>query len=377
MKIACVAPAYPYRGGISHFSVRLARELKLHSDFLFVNFTRLYPSFLFPGRTQYDTSSSRIELETERMIDSIQPSSWKRAGLRIRDWGADVLVFHWWQPFFGPAYRGIVRYAGRDPVKIAVCHNVLPHEKGALWKSAVKFGLSRMDGYVVHSRSETDGLRHLFPARPYLTTFHPIYDMFDGVDTSKSEARKRLGLDPDADIILNFGLVRPYKGVDVLLEACRYLKDISSVKVVIAGEIYSGKENIQSMIDHLPDGMVQLVDRYIPNEEVTLWFRAADIVALPYKSATQSGIVPIAYLCNRPVIVTRVGGLPDVVEDGKSGYLIDPDDPIELAEVIRRHFIEFNKPDMTAGTGRMAQRLSWSTYTRELIQFVDRLRIGR
>ncbi len=377
MRIACIAPAFPYRGGISHFSVRLVRELKLHNESLFINFSRLYPDILFPGRTQLDVSSKKIDLETERLIDSVRPSSWKRAARRICEWGADVVLFHWWHPFFGPAFRSIAQHLGQNVTKVAICHNVVPHEKGALWRSAVRFGLNRMDGYIVHGKSETHVLDRLFPDKPALTAFHPIYDVFEGMDISQSDTRKQLGLDKNSDYILYFGLIRPYKGVEVLLEACRYIKDISTIKVLIVGEIYSGGENIRTLINQLPTGQVRLVDQYIPNEEVTLWFRAADIVVLPYISATQSGVVPIAYQCNRPVIVTRVGGLPDVVQDGKSGYLVEPGDPVELAEAIRRHFIEFNKPDMTAGIGRMVQRLSWSTYAQELIKFIEYLKSKR
>lgn len=373
MKLAFVAPAYPYRGGISHFSVRLARELIPQNESLFINFTRLYPQILFPGKTQLDESSTAVEISSERQIDSINPSSWRRTGRRIREWGAEALVFHWWHPFFGPAYRTIVGSCGKTTRRIAICHNVLPHEKGIIWRKAIRFGLAKMDGCIVHSRSDEENLEGLFPGRASRVLFHPIYDIFPGEDISREAARDRLNLDRQSRIVLYFGLIRPYKGVEILLQACRELTDISRLKVLIVGEIYSGKDRIHELINVLPSGLVQLVDRYVPNEEVATWFRAADIVALPYLSATQSGIVPIAYRCLRPVIVTRVGGLPDVVSEGESGYIVEPDDPSGLAQAIRNYFEELGSPDLTEGIKAVSGRLSWSAYAENLLDFISEL----
>ncbi len=175
-------------------------------------------------------------------------------------------------------------------------------------------------------------------------------------------------------MVLYFGLIRPYKGVEVLLRAASKLKDVPRLKLLVVGEIYSNRQEIQRLTGQLPRDMVRLVDEYIPNEDVSVWFRAADIVALPYLSATQSGIVPIAYRCLRPVIVTRVGGLPDAVEDCESGYLIEPDNAEQLADTIRVHFIKHGNPDMSAGIDRLRKRLSWERYSEELVGFISQLR---
>jgi glycosyltransferase involved in cell wall biosynthesis len=370
MKLAVIAPGYPYRGGISHFATRLAMELSRSHECLYINFRRLYLGFLFPGKTQYDDSIQRVEFDSRRIIESTNPLSWRRAGRIIREWGAEALIFHWWHPFFGPAYRGIAAAAGMGIPRIAVCHNVAPHEKGGLWRSAVKFGLQRMSGFIVHARQEANELKELLGDVPALTLFHPVYDIFPGEDMPKSTARERLGLSENDRVVLYFGLIRPYKGVEVLLDAAGRLKDVPGLKILIVGEIYANRQGIMAKLRKLPPDMVKLVDRYVLNEEVAVWFRAADIVALPYLSATQSGIVPIAYRCHRPVIVTRVGGLPDVVEEGVSGYLVEPADPEALAMAIRRHFIELHNPDMSVGIEKLSRSLSWERYAVELIDFM-------
>ncbi len=251
MKIACVAPAHPYRGGISHFNVRLARELSSRHQCLLINFSRLYPGFLFPGRTQLDESGLKVAHPSERLIDSIAPWTWTRARSRIHSWGADAVILHWWHPFFAPVFRCIC--SGKvPPVKVAVCHNVIPHESGAVRRHMVRFGLSKMDGFIVHSRAETEELRRLFPSLPYRALFHPIYDIFGGENIPRGEARRKLSIAPDARVVLYFGLIRPYKGVEVLLRACHSLIDLAQLKVLVVGEIYSSRDRIQRLIGALP-----------------------------------------------------------------------------------------------------------------------------
>ena len=373
MRIAFVAPGYPYRGGISHFATRLAKEFSQAHECLFINFRRLYPEFLFPGKTQFDESDRKIEFESDRVIDSIKPTSWRKAGMIIRNWKPDGLVFHWWHPFFGPVYRRICVNAGKRVPKVAICHNVAPHDKGGLWKSAVRFGLRKMDGFVVHAHQEQAEINKLLGNTPTINLFHPIYDIFPGEDIPRSTARKKLGFRDEDRVILYFGLIRPYKGVEVLLDAVDKLGDVEGLKVLIVGEIYSNRQEITSKIAKLPRETVMLVDKYVHNEDVATWFRAADIVALPYISATQSGVVPIAYRCKRPVIVTNVGGLPDVVDAGKTGYLVEPSDPETLAEAVRRHFLELNNPDLTQGIEKKCRELSWERYTTDLTDFIAKL----
>lgn len=371
MKIAMVAPAFPYRGGIAHFGVRLARQMAERHQILYLNFSRLYPELLFPGKTQFDNSGTPIDFPTDRIVDSMWPLSWNKAGKNIKNWGADVLVYHWWHPFFGACYKGIGSSAGRNMKKIAICHNVAPHDSGAFHKHWVSIGLRNIDGFVVHSDSEVQELDGLFPGNAHLKLFHPLYDIFPLQDMPKDEARRTLNLKDSDRVVLYFGLIRPYKGVEVLLKAAKKVLDIERLKIFIVGEIYSGRSVIRDLMRDLPKETVHLVDKYLPNEEVAVWFRASDLLALPYINATQSGIVPIAYQCQRPVIVTRVGGLPDVVMDGESGYLIEPNNPVQLANAIRSHFIDHGNPSMTEGINAMRDRLSWDRYADQLEMFVN------
>jgi len=376
MKLAFVAPAYPYRGGIAHFGVRLARYMSGRHSLLYLNFSRLYPAIFFPGKTQFDKSQSPLTFPNERVIDSLIPTTWLTAARKIRQWGADAVVFHWWHPFFAPAYRTIASQVSRRAASVAICHNVAPHEAGAFYRAGVRLGLGAMNGLVLHAQSEKDVLAQILPAKRHINLFHPVYDIFPGERIPKLVARNLLGLPPEARVVLYFGLIRPYKGVEVLLKAAQLLADIPDLKLIVLGEIYTNREQLLGLVETAPKGMVTLVDRYIPNEDVAAWFRASDLVALPYLSATQSGVVPIAYRCQRPVVVTNVGGLPDIVQPGESGYLVEPNDPTGLAEAIREHFVGRGAPDMTAGIETMCQKLSWENYAAELESFIYRLQIG-
>jgi glycosyltransferase involved in cell wall biosynthesis len=370
VRIAFVAPAYPYRGGIAHFAVRLAQEASAENDILFVNFSRLYPRILFPGKTQFDHSATEINFPSERIIDSINPATWIQASNRIQEWGADAVVFHYWHSFFSPAYGTIAKQIGPETVRIAICHNVVPHDAGNMQTLLARFAFSKMSGFIVHSQSEVKDLLRLSPEARYKVAFHPIYDVFPNEDMPKSEARSKMGLADDLRVVLYFGLIRPYKGVDLLIKAVTELSDVPNLKVLIVGEVYSDRAMLNNLLKTVPADRIELIDRYIPNEQVATFFRAADLVALPYRSATQSGIVPIAYRCNRPVLVTRVGGLPDVVVEGVSGYLIPPADASAIAKAIRRHFLKLGNPSMNEGIARVREKLSWGRYYSVLSELI-------
>jgi len=371
MKIGCVGPAPPFRGGIAHFGVRLAQELSREHVVHYLNFSRLYPSTLFPGKTQLDDSAHAIDFPTHHILDSVNPLTWRKAARYIADAECDVVLYHWWHGFFAPCYRAVRAWSGKRPLEIAICHNVLPHDSNKLWESAVRIGLGGMDGYVVHSSTEGKKLASLFGAAPYTELFHPLYDVFPGEEVSRTEARKALGLEEKDHVLLFFGLIRPYKGVQVLLDALRLLEDVPHLRCLIVGEIYAGKEEIEAKLKGISSDRIKLVDKYVPNEEVTRWFRAADIVTLPYLATSQSGIIPIAYRCERPVIATRVGGIPDVVEEGVTGYLVEPDSPKALAHTIREHFVERGAPSFAEGIRSMCERLSWGEYAQGLTHFIE------
>lgn len=339
MKVCLVGPTYPYRGGIAHFTAQLAREFGKDHDLFIVNFQRQYPSFLFPGKTQYDESGVPVDVESERLIDSINPLSFRKAARAIIDYRPDLVVFQWWHPFFAFVYRSIsgrVRKRSHASV-VFLCHNVLPHESSVVDRVLVRHAFGAVNRFLVQSKEDQEKLRRIKPDA--VSRFHPlpIFDVFNSGRYSRETARRELGV--EGKVLLFFGYIRPYKGLGVLLEAFAETLRDGPATLFIVGEFYEKREHYDSMIIELGIAdHIRVVDEYVPNEAVEKYFRACDVVVLPYLSATQSGIVQVAYSFDKPVIVTGVGGLPDVVDDGETGFVVPPRDPGAFAGAIREFF---------------------------------------
>jgi glycosyltransferase involved in cell wall biosynthesis len=355
--IAVVGPFHPYRGGIAHHTTLLAQTLAATHPVLGVSFTRLYPGFLFPGRTQLDESQAPLHAEgvrVERRIDSIGPHTWPGAGRAITRFGTRLLVVQWWHPFFAPSMAAVARAARRGGARVVfLCHNVLPHERRRADAALVRMGLGAADGFLVQSETDLATLAALFPDKPRERTPHPAYTFFAQGATDRDAARAQLGV--DGPTVLFFGLVRPYKGLDVLLEALAIARRQVPVQLIVAGEFYQDRGPYEAQIARLGLGdAVRLVDRYIPNEAVEAYFRSADLVVLPYRSATQSGIAQIALSFERPVLVTRVGGLPEAVRPGETGYVVPPADSEAMAAALIDFF-------QNGGAARLAPHLRGET----------------
>ena len=351
--LAVLGPFHPYRGGIAHHTTLLARALASQHPVLGINFTRLYPGFLFPGQTQFDASAEPLAPEgfrVERLLDSIGPHTWPRAARAVTHSGCKLLLLQWWHPFFAPAYASVARLVRQRHVRVvALCHNVLPHEASRLDTVLVRLGLGAADAFILQSETDRERLARLFPGRPHAVTPHPAYTFFARGRVGRDEARQRLGV--QGPVVLFFGLVRPYKGLDVLLHAVARARAQVPLTLLVAGEFYAEKEPYERLRAQLGlEEVVRFVDRYVPNEEVEVYFRAADVVVLPYKSATQSGIVQIALAFERPAIVTRVGGLPEAVRPGETGEVVPPENPEALGEALVRFFT-------TGGAQRMEPHL--------------------
>jgi glycosyltransferase involved in cell wall biosynthesis len=361
MRICLVGPAFPYRGGISHFTQMLATTMTAEGhEAHIVSFTRLYPSFLFPGRTQYEEHGARVRVEGERVIDSIDPLTWKRAGRAVADFRPDAIIVQWWHPFFAPAFRGIIasaRRAGAKAPVVYLCHNVLPHESSRVDRTAVRWGLAKADAFLVQSKEDRDRLLTLRAGARVSVHPHPTYTQFVG-NTTRDDARLRLGV--NGRVLLFFGLIRAYKGLHTLLAAFALVAEKLDATLLIVGEFYEDRAPYDSEISALGIGArVRVISRYIPDDEVEVYFRAADLVVLPYRSATQSGITQTAFAFERPVVVTAVGGLPDVVDDGVTGYVVPPDNPAALAGAIERFFATGAAGPMSAAIRAQAGRFSW------------------
>jgi glycosyltransferase involved in cell wall biosynthesis len=369
MNVCIVGPAYPYRGGIAHFTTMLAREFSRDHNVTVINYRRLYPSLLFPGKTQYDESDSPLQVESERLIDSIGPASWRRAARRIAELAPDLVVVKWWQPFFAPALRaitGAVKRATGAPV-VFLCHNVLPHESSIVDRALVVHGLGRADAFLVQSSEDRDRLLSILPDARVGLNPHPIYDWFDMGRYTRETARDELGV--SGRVLLFFGLIRRYKGLDTLLRAFARVGERADASLLVVGEFYEDRRPYDALIEELGiAGRVRVLGRYVPNEEVEKFFKAADLVVLPYRSATQSGIVQTAYSFEKPVVVTRVGGLPDVVHDGETGYIVPPDDEEALAAAVERFFEEGAALRMAEAIRADADRFSWRHCVETLVR---------
>jgi glycosyltransferase involved in cell wall biosynthesis len=347
-KLAVIGLSYPFRGGISHYSTLLVRNLRRRYEVDFITFSRQYPEFLFPGTTQYDESANRIDEPNERLIDSVNPISWLRTAKRLNRQQPDLVVINWWHPFFALAYGTIVQFLSRsmrDRVCF-LCHNVVPHERHLLERILCWYAFRHVRHFIVHSEEDKQKLHELKPGVNVERNLHPIYSLFPEVPSiHKAAARERLGLPRDRAVVLFFGLIRPYKGLAYLIEAMPQVLRSIDCSLLVAGEFYDDKSKYTDLVAyHGLHAHVRIEGKYINNEEVGLYFGAADVVVLPYVEASQSGIVPIAYGFNTPVISTRVGGLPEAVAHGKTGFLVEPGDAGQLAEAIIRYYEGGHEP---------------------------------
>lgn len=374
MKICLVGPTYPYRGGIAHYTSLLAKQFESGHDVKIINFSRLYPSFLFPGKTQYDTSDSPLRVETDRIIDCLNPLSWFGAGKAAADFESDLTVFQWWHPFFSPAYRVICstfKHRRKSPL-VFLCHNVIPHESSVFDRMLIKTAFGGADAFLVQSSADGENLKKLRDQPVMEKNPHPIYDFFDAGRYDRESAREKLGL--DGPVILFFGYIREYKGLADLIEALPRVVERKPVTLLVVGEFYDKREPYDRRIEELSlENNIRIVDQYVPNEDVEIYFKASDLCVLPYRLATQSGIVQTAYGFGKPVVVTAVGGLPDVVTDGKTGYVVPPGDTGALADAVVRFFEEGAAGRMADNIRADLDRFSWKRCVDVLLSLGERV----
>ncbi len=342
-KIVIVGPAYPYRGGNALYVSFLYDVLKAKYDVEIVNYKLLYPSILFPGTTQNDISGFVIkESISKRIINSVNPFTWFQAAKHINNLQADLVYFDWWNPFFGPSHRvisSLIKKQYRDRI-IFITENVMSHEGRFIDRLLTKMGLKNANAFVALSNIVEDALKDFTNKKIYKSAL-PIYGGYNlnkNLDVSKQKVE--FGFKEDDDILLFFGYVRKYKGLNVLIDAMPgIIKKHPQVKLLIVGEFYDSPDKYYEQINNL--GLkenVKVVQRFVPNEEVGKYYSVADMVVLPYLSATQSGVLNIAYGFGKPVIVTNVGGLAEDVVDGKTGYIIKPLDENAIIKAVDKFF---------------------------------------
>ncbi|MDO8586072.1 MAG: glycosyltransferase [Armatimonadota bacterium] len=359
MKICVFGPSYPLRGGIAHYTSLFCNALRERShDVKLITFKRLYPRFLFPGKTEKDTSGTPIRSDAEPVIDSMNPLTWLAAGKRMRAFRPDLVVIQWWHPMFAPQYATVARFRPRGSRLVFLCHNVIPHESAGPMQRLARMALRHGDHFIVHSEEDRRNLIGLVPGADVTRSRHPTYEVFNTGVWDRDACRRELGL--DGNVILFFGLVRRYKGLIHLIQAMPKVLSRIDATLLIVGEFYDKKEPYLEEIRKLGvSDRALIVDEYVPNEEVGRYFTAADVAALPYVSATQSGIVQIAFGFNKPVIATSVGGLPDVIEHGETGLLTPPEDPDALADAIIDFFAESRGEQFSRNIAARQDEFSW------------------
>ena len=365
MKIVLVSVAPPYRGGISTHLAILSQHLSESHSVEVFNFKRQYPDFLFPGKTQFFDNDEFSSFASNRTIDSIGPGSWKITARKIIEYSPDLIIYRFWNPFFGLSMGSIgksIRRISPEIKQIALCDNIIPHESSFIDKWLTMRLFNQLDGFLVQSNRVGKELTKLIPNANIEMRYHPIYDNY-GPNINKEEARKKHGITAKY-LILYFGIVREYKGFDVLIRSAQLLKEkIEDFHILAVGESYENSEKYNSLIDGL--GVADVFtweNRFIPDSEVSTYFSASDVMALPYHSASQSGIIQIAYSYNIPVVVTDVGGLPEYVEKGVSGEVVGVNNPYELATCLANGLLNNDFGKMSNNMNLVKSKFTWKNF---------------
>jgi len=337
-KIIIIGPAYPYRGGNALFVTQTFEVLKNNFDVKIFNYSLLYPSLLFPGTTQFDKSEKQVfKVPNERLINSISPLNWYKVSKRIIQEKADLIIFDWWHPFFGFCHGAISSLIKKEYSNkiLFITENVVSHEANKVDKFLTKIGLRNASMFLALSKNVEEELERFAKGSKIYRSELPIYDCYKNDDIPEiSKFKSQLGINKDDQVILFFGYVRKYKGLDILLKAFpKILEKFPNTFLLIVGEFYDNPANYFKLIEKLNiTERVKLINQFVPNEDVAKYYLSSDVVVLPYRSATQSGILNVAYGFNKPVIVTNVGGLAEFVIEGKTGFVIKPDSEDEIVK---------------------------------------------
>jgi len=343
-KIILVGPTYPYRGGNALFMSYLYNALVTEFEVTFINYSVLYPSLLFPGTTQYDESEEHFDrVPSKRMLNSMNPVTWWQTANYINDQAPDLIVVDWWQPYFGPCLRGVTSFIDKKLKSriLFITENVISHEARWIDGFLTRMGLHHADRFLALSKSVVDTLTPMAKDRKIYRSELPVFGHYSkDEELDVAVEKEKLGFAGDATVLLFFGYVRKYKGLDILIEAFADMVDgHPDYRLLIAGEFYDNPQPYLQLIEKLNIAdRVKVVNKFIPNEEVAAYFTLSEVVVLPYRSATQSGILNIAYGYEKPVVITNVGGLSEFVEDGKTGIFVPKADKGEIVKGIERYF---------------------------------------
>jgi D-inositol-3-phosphate glycosyltransferase len=361
--VIILGSAYPLRGGgISSYNERLARAFQGNGDKVkIITFSLQYPSFLFPGKTQYSSEQAPTDLDIEVLVNSVNPINWFIVGNKISKQKPDLLIMRYWIPFIGPCLGTIARIVRKNKHTriVSIVDNIIPHEKRPGDKLFSAYFLKPMHGFITMSHQVMNDLGKFDRSTPRKFCHHPLYDHFGEIKPQDS-ARKKLGLDPDSRYVLFFGFIRDYKGLDLLLKAMgdKRLKS-GNIKIIVAGEFYSDPKPYLNIIrEYKLEEYVILSTDFLPDNKVADYFNAADLVVQPYKDATQSGVTQVAYHFEKPMITTNVGGLAEIVPHGKVGYVVKPE-VSEIANAIMQFFDDNKSAEFIKNLKVEKQKYTW------------------
>lgn len=371
MKIVMVGPVYPYKGGISHYTGLMCKALRKKYDTDMISFKMQYPKLLFKKEQKdYDNEHFKVDA-TKYWLNTANPFTIVKTALRIRKKSPNLVIIQWWHPYFAPCYFLLQKCLGKYKTLI-VCHNVFPHERFPLDRFLTGIALRGGDSYLVQSKTDEEDLLKLKPNARYKRVFHPTYNAFRMQNMTKIEAREILGIHSEERVMLFFGYVRKYKGLRHILEVVADVaQKVEHIKLLVVGDFGEDREEYFELIRKKKiEKYIAIVEGYIPDKEVEKYFAAADLAVLPYESATQSGIAQIAYGFRLPIVATDVGGLPEVVIDGKTGYVVEAGNDTALGDAIVRFFNETDIEAMQQNIIKEEYKYSWDRITEEIEKLV-------
>jgi len=372
VRIAILSCFYPYRGGIAQFNANIFQELSKSHEVKAFNYKRQYPNLLFPGKTQFvEKDDIAVKIESIPLLDTANPFNYIYAAKTIRQWEPDLLLMRYWMSYFAPSQGYIARNQLKKTKIISVLDNVIPHEPRFFDAPFTKYYLGSNDGFVVLSDAVGKDLIAYKPDAKFISASHPVYDHF-GEKMERDKAIEELGIEKDKKNILFFGLIREYKGLDILIDSFSMLDD--SYQLIIAGEPYGSFDRYKEQIDKSPNReRIQLFTRYISDNEVPGFFSASDVCVLPYRSATQSGISAISYHFELPMITTNVGGLKEAIEVPGTGIVVETVDSVAIKNAIVDYFERDLGGSFSKNIIKEKERLSWGNFSNKLIDFYKTL----
>lgn len=373
MKIAILSPFYPYRGGLAQLNARLYTELSRHNEVKAYTFTTLYPEFLFPGKTQYvQEGDTATIIKSERVLNSINPFSYITTARRINKYAPDIVIIPYWMSFMAPAFGSVSLLLDKKIKIVSLVHNAISHERTLIEKPLAKYFFNRCDAFIVMSEPVREDLLKLKKNAKILLQPHPIYDQY-AERSDKDIACEGLNIPINKKNLLFFGLIRDYKGLDVLIQAMSDLND--DYQLIIAGECYGSFDKYQQLIDNSPlKGNIKVFEQYIPDTMVPVLFSAADVLILPYRSATQSGVVALAYQMELPMIGTNVGALGKTIEEANTGIVVNSATPENIAQGINDYFTSGKIEIYKTNVLNEKKKLSWDNFATSINRFITQLK---